>query len=147
MSALLKMKLGQIKDKQALIRALTLMNKELVANHMHQDVQPTGRYIAAALKQAGVTKADIVIAQAAFNGYGDLAFVKAADSVFQAYSDDMDADRIARAFKCDNAFEQTLSQYYAAACAESSLVEQGYTVEVAYDKATQKVELQAFAYA
>ena len=147
MSALLKMKLGQIKDKQALIRALTLMNKQLTDQHLHQDVAPTGRYIQQALKAAGVTKADLLVAKEGFGGYADLAFHRDAGAVFQAYIDDMDAHKISHAFKCDQSFEKSLEQYYAAACAEHELKQQGYSVEIAYDASEQKVNLQAYAYA
>ena len=146
MSALVKMKLGKMTDRKALIRALTLMCADVVQRHLRQDVEPTGRYIQGALKQAGVTRADVLIEKAAFAGYADLAFAKTAD-VFQAYFDDMDQHKIEEAFRCDRQFGPVLEQYYAAACAEQSLLQQGYTVEVAYDKTTQKVDLQAYAYA
>lgn len=147
MSALVKMKLGAMKDKAALIRALGLMCQELVDRHLSLDAHPTGRYIQAALAEAGVTRADVMIAKEAYSGCGDLAFAKTSEDVFQAYFDDMDQWRIEKAFKCDGSFDKQLTQYYAAACAETSLKQQGYDVAVSYDQQTQKVNLQAYAYA
>ena len=144
MSAVVQVKLKQQLTRLDMIeRALLLM--KVPSDCIVKDACPQV-YNQGTLRAAGVSgSVPLCVRKKLHGGFGDLFFANDEAGSYRVFMDDLDQSTLERALGLPaDSFTDMLSSYYAAACAEYSLLCDGYQVDVVRDGEQLHVTAYAF---